>query len=176
MAEYLGELAEAERCLQRYDRKVKFARERLKRAVKDDSFLIVRVSRQNLYVYCNRSINEVFFHDLRLAPAYRFDGSVCDQPVTIEQLADFDADRLLLLVRQEAETLAYWKTLQYSMPWQELKAVRNRRVYSISPDPWCEYSACAHDRIIDEALKLFSGNRPNCVSDIVHGRTREDYL
>jgi len=67
---------------------------------------------------------------------------------------------LLLLVRQEDETLAYWKTLQYSMPWQELKAVRNNRVYLIPSDPWVEYSAWAHDRIINESLKLFSEDCP----------------
>jgi ABC-type Fe3+-hydroxamate transport system substrate-binding protein len=160
-AEFLGDSGEAEHWLKSYDRKVKFARERLKRAVKDDTFLIVRISKEKLYVYCNRSMNEVFYHDLQLVPACRFDRSAYDQPVTIERLADFDADHLLLMVRQEAETLAYWKTLQHSMLWQELKAVRSNRVYLIPSDPWCEYSACAHDRIINELLNLFSGYCPN---------------
>ncbi|QPA31443.1 ABC transporter substrate-binding protein [Thermaerobacillus caldiproteolyticus] len=159
-AEFLGETGEAEHWLKTYDRKVNLARARLKREVRDDTFLIVRISKQNLYVHCNRSMFEVFYHDLQLAPAYCCDRSVYDQQITIEQLAEIDPDRLLLLVRQEDETLAYWKTLQYSIPWQELKAVRSNRVYLIPSDPWVEYSACAHDRIIDESLKLFSGDCP----------------
>lgn len=159
-AEFLGETKEAEHWLQTYDRKVKLARARLKPAVKDHRFLIVRISKQNLFVYCNRSMSEVFFRDLPFTPAYGCDRAVYDRPVSVEQLAEWDPDRLLLLVRQEDETLAYWKTLQYSMPWQELKAVRNNRVYLIPSDPWVEYSACAHDRIIDESLKLFSEDCP----------------
>jgi len=161
VAEFLGESGEAEHWLKSYDRKTKFARDRLKRSVQDDTFLFVKVSKQNLSVYCNRSMSEVFYDELQLVPACRFDRSVYDQQVTIEQLADFDADRLLLIVRQESETLAYWKALQYSMPWQELKAVQNNRVYLISSDPWFEYSACAHSRIIDEVLHLFCENHPN---------------
>ncbi|WP_077616693.1 AraC family transcriptional regulator [Caenibacillus caldisaponilyticus] len=159
-AEFLGETREAEHWLERYDRKVKAARERLKRMVGDDSFLILRISKQNLYMHCNRSMSEVFYRDLQMAPAYRGERSVYDQEITMDQLAQIDADRLLLLIRQEEETLAFWKTLQYSMPWQELKAVRNRRVHLISSDPWVEYSPCALDRIIDETLRLLSGDCP----------------
>ncbi|BDG30483.1 AraC family transcriptional regulator [Parageobacillus thermoglucosidasius] len=159
-AEFLGETREAEHWLEIYERKVKFARDQLKREVGDDTFLIVRISKQNLYVHCNRSMSEVFYHDLQMVPAYGGDRFIYDQQITLDQLAQIDADRLLLLVRQEEETLAFWKALQYSMPWQELKAVRNNKVYLIPSDPWVEYSAYAHDRIIDESLRLFSGDCP----------------
>jgi ABC-type Fe3+-hydroxamate transport system substrate-binding protein len=159
-AEFLGETREAEHWLEIYERKVKFARDQLKREVGDDTFLIVRISKQNLYVHCNRSMSEVFYHDLQMVPAYGGDCFIYDQQITLDQLAQIDADRLLLLVRQEEETLAFWKALQYSMPWQELKAVRNNKVYLIPSDPWVEYSAYAHDRIIDESLRLFSGDCP----------------
>ncbi|MBW7457297.1 ABC transporter substrate-binding protein [Paenibacillus sepulcri] len=157
--EFLGESAEAELWLRSYDRKVKSAREQLQHAVKEDQFLIVRISKQRLYIHCNRSMKEVFYEDLQLAPAYLCD-SVYDQPITLEQLAGIDADRLLLMVFQENETLAYWQALQHSIMWQELKAVRNNRVYPIPSHPWREYSAVAHERIVDESLMLLSGNRP----------------
>jgi ABC-type Fe3+-hydroxamate transport system substrate-binding protein len=159
-AEYLDESGEAEHWLKNFDRKVKYARERLKGAVQDDTFLIVRLSKQNLYVHCNRSVAEVFYHDLGVTPAYQCESSVYNLQITIEQLAEIDPDRLLLLIYQEEETLAYWKRLQYSLPWQELRAVRSNRLYLIPSDLWLEYSACAHDRLIDESLKLFSGDRP----------------
>lgn len=160
LAQFLGETEEAEHWLKRYDRKITYARELLHRSVNDDTFLIVRISKQTLYVYCNRSMNEVVYQDLGLNPAGQFDQPVYDQPVTIEQLAHFDADRLILIVRQEDETLAYWKSLQYANPWQELKAVRNNSVYLVSSDPWFEYSACAHNRIVDEMLALLSEDCP----------------
>ncbi|MCP1358136.1 ABC transporter substrate-binding protein [Aneurinibacillus migulanus] len=159
-AEFLGQSEEAEHWLTSYDRKVKIAREQLKRKVQDDTFLIVRILKQNLYAYSNRSMAEVVYHDLQLSPAHPSDQPVYNQRITLEQLASFDADHLLLTVCQETETLEYWKTLQYSMLWQELKAVRNNRVHLISSDPWYEYSASAHERIVDELVRIFSGNYP----------------
>jgi len=154
LAERLGESRVAEHWLKSYERKIAWARDRLKRSVGDDAFLIVRVSRKNLFAYCNRSMSEVFYGDLQLAPACRFDRPVYDEPVTLKQLSRFDADRLLLIIRREHETLSYWEKLKHSMGWQELKAVRNNRIYFIPSDPWCEYSAWAHSRMIDEVLRL----------------------
>ena len=88
-AEFLGETKEAEHWLQTYDRKVKLARARLIPAVKDHRFLIVRISKQNLFVYCNRSMSEVFFRDLPFTPAYGCDRAVYDRPVSVEQLAEW---------------------------------------------------------------------------------------
>ncbi len=159
-AEFLGESGEAELWIQNYDRKIESARERLKREVKDETFLVVRVSGQEIYAHSNRSMDEVFYHDLQLAPAYGAGRFVYNRRITIGELADFDADHLLVLVCQEAETLKYWDTLRLSMPWQELKAVRNGRMRLIPSDPWLEYSAFAHDRIVDDSLRLLTGNRP----------------
>ncbi|AXM90605.1 AraC family transcriptional regulator [Anoxybacillus ayderensis] len=158
-AEFLGEEKEAENWLQMYDRKVKFARQQLKREVGEDTFLVVRISKQHLYAHCNRGMSEVFYQDLQMNAAYPKSG-VYNEPIVLDQLAQIDADHLLLLIRQEEETLAFWNQLQYSFPWQELKAVRHHQVYVLPSDPWVEYSAYAHDRIIDESLKFFSGICP----------------
>lgn len=160
IAEFLDESEEAEQWLASYDRKVKIAREQLKHKVQDDTFLIVRILKNNLYVYSNRSMAEVVYHDLQLAPAYLSEHPIYNQQITLEQLASLDADHLLLTVCQETETLEYWKTLQYLVPWQELKAVRNNRVHLLSSDPWYEYSASAHDRVVAELVRMLSGNHP----------------
>jgi len=170
IAEALGETGEAEQWLEGYDRKIRAARDRLQGEIQGDTFLILRISKQNLYAYCNRSMAEVFYRDLQMPAAYSGDQPVYDREITPEQLADVHADRLLLLIRREAETLNYWTSLQHSVPWQELKAVRNNRVYLISSDPWCEYSASAHERIVDHALEMLSGNRPKSNPDTLHGR------
>ncbi|MED0670006.1 AraC family transcriptional regulator [Aneurinibacillus aneurinilyticus] len=160
IAEFLDESEEAEQWLASYDRKVKIAREQLKHKVQDDTFLIVRILKNDLYAYSNRSMAEVVYHDLQLAPAYLSEHPVYNQQITLEQLASLDADHLLLTVCQETETLEYWKTLQYLVPWQELKAVRNNRVHLLSSDPWYEYSASAHDRVVAELVRMLSGNHP----------------
>lgn len=159
-AEILEQPGEAEHWLETYGRNVTFARQRLKNRVGEETFLIVRLLKQNLYAYCNRSMAEVFYGDLQLTPACSFGSPIYNRRITLQELAATEADRLLLLICQETETLESWERLQSSLEWQELKAVRTNRVYSILSDPWCEYSANAHNRIVRETLRLLSGDCP----------------
>ncbi|WP_255433393.1 AraC family transcriptional regulator [Brevibacillus sp. LEMMJ03] len=161
VARFLGESAEAEHWLKNYERKVEAAREQLANETGGDTFLIVRMRNEHLYAYCNRSMAAVFYGDLRMVPAYRCESDVYNQRIELGRLAEVDADRLLLMIRQEPETLSYWKALRQTPEWRQLKAVRNNRVYVIPPDPWREYSAAAHERIVEECVRMLSGNRPS---------------
>lgn len=153
-ARFLGETDEAEMWLSRYERKIRHARNRLEEALRGETVLVVRMLKGKLFAYSNRSMAEVLFGDLRLVPALD-GGGVYNWPLSIERLAEIEPDRLLLLIRQESETLDGWNELRQSWAWQELKAVRGNRVYTIESDPWCEYSASAHDRIVEETVRLF---------------------
>lgn len=163
-ADFLGVPHEAEKWLEAYDRKVKTARERLKRQVGEETFLIISKYKDRCCLYANRSMLDVFYGDLGLAAAHAGELGTMEEPieeaVSIERLALYDADHILVNVCQEPETLAHWEKLQGSSQWQELKAVRGNHVYVISSDPWREYSASAHVRQIDETLRLLTGNHP----------------
>lgn len=63
----------------------------------------------------------------------------------------------MIFIYKEPETIAYYHELQKTAAWQDLKAVREQRVYRIQSDPWREYSACSHERIIRHAVRLLSG-------------------
>ncbi|MGV2541840.1 AraC family transcriptional regulator, partial [Bacillus pumilus] len=56
--------------------------------------------------------------------------------------------------------LAYYQQLQQTEAWQNLSAVRNNRVYLLSFDPWNEYSAYGHERIVQQTISLLSGDCP----------------
>lgn len=160
MADILGVTGEAEKFLNSYEMKAQWARQKLQKFAQETNVLILRISGKHVHVYCNRSMAEVFYHDLQMRPAYFCDELVYNQAITWEQLAALDADHILLLVHQETQTLHYWSALQHTINWQELKAVKNGHVHMISADPWCEYSASAHERMIDHVLQLFSGYCP----------------
>ncbi|GED61035.1 AraC family transcriptional regulator [Brevibacillus formosus] len=160
MADFLGESMEAHHWLCEYEKKVKRARAKLQHVLGDETVLIVRVLKNQLYVHCNRSMNEVFYQDLQVKPAFVSEQKEYDQLVTVQELIALAPDRLLLLVCQEAETLACFQALKESGPWQEIEAVRNNRAHVIMSDPWREYSATAHERIVEESVRLFSGDRP----------------
>lgn len=158
-AEFLGVPQEADSWLERYDQKVKYTRELLRREMGDERFLVVSIYKQNCYLCPVRGMKEVLHGDLQLNLVQHSDTN--NQGITADHLPEFDADRILVNVCQEPESLDYWQTLQTSPLWQDLKAVRRNHVYLISSDPWREYSAYACERMVDDLLRLVYGDHPN---------------
>lgn len=169
-ARLLDATEEADRWLGGYERKLEDARRLLHRELKDETVLAISIYKQSCIVCPVRGMRDVLYGDLRLNPVRGFDGSVCNRPITGEQLAELDADRILVNVCQEPESLAHWQSLQTSPQWLDMKAVRRHHVYGISSDPWREYSASAIERMVDDAVRLLYGDRPNGFPEIVHVR------
>jgi ABC-type Fe3+-hydroxamate transport system substrate-binding protein len=159
-ADFLGETDEAEGWLQRYDQKVNTARVDLKRILGTESVMVISIYKKNYFLCATRSMRDVLYHDLMLNPVRQHDRSTYNMQINAEQFAELDADRILINICQEPESIATWQQLQTTPIWRDLRAVRNNKVYLIPSDPWREYSANAHSRIIDEALKLFVGKSP----------------
>jgi ABC-type Fe3+-hydroxamate transport system substrate-binding protein len=155
VAQFLDKAAAAEAWLEAYDQKALFVSEQVKHAFKNDSLLILRITGDRYHVLGSRSLGAVFYDDLQLVPARGIDRLKQDQQVTSAQLADFDADRLLLIVDEDALSQASWRTLMNAELWRSLKAVRNNRVDFLPSYPWIEYSAFIHELMLDEVLKLW---------------------
>ncbi|WP_335338945.1 AraC family transcriptional regulator [Aneurinibacillus sp. XH2] len=152
-AQFLGAAREADYWLDNYEHKVKSARERLNRELGNDTMLIMSIHKKSYYLCPARGMKDVLYDDLQLNMVPRFNDAEYKQAVTLEQLAEMDADRILLNICQEPQSLNQWQLLQTSRLWQDLKAVRRNHVYLISSDPWREYSAYACERIVDDLLK-----------------------
>jgi len=155
IAEFLDRTAVAETWLENYERKARFVREQVKNTIKDDSLLILRITEDRYNVLGYKSLDTVFYDDLNVVPARGVDRTKPAQQVTSAELTDFDADRLLLILDEDALSQSSWHTLIHSESWRDLKAVRNGRVDFLPPYPWVEYTAFTHDLILDEALKLW---------------------
>lgn len=161
LAEKLGEETEAKRWLDAYERRSIIEREVVAGALSEEAVLPVRLLKNRLYAYCNQGIADVVYGDLGVR---RPDGvpisGVFNRPITLEQLDSYGSVRVLLLVCRETETLEGWKQLRRSPEWLSLQAVQKGKLTLIESDPWREYSPVAIDRILSDAVCLFSGNRP----------------
>ncbi len=155
VAQFLDLSGAAEAFLDKYDRKALFVRQQLRNTFKDESLLILRITGDHYHVLGSRSLGEVFYNDLDVVLAQGVDPTRTDQQVTPEQLADFDADRLLLIVDEDSRSQFSWRALMNSGLWRDLKAVRNSRVDYLPSYPWVEYTAFTHDLLLDEALKIW---------------------
>ncbi|MGG4142509.1 helix-turn-helix domain-containing protein [Paenibacillus algorifonticola] len=155
LAQWLDKSSEAEAWLDQYERKTRAVREQVKKVWGNDSLLIARISGHAIHILDSRSLGEVFYDDLQIAPAA---GNMLDQPEqqwTRDELMHTDADRLLLIVDDDASAQAAWQELRQSEAWGQLKAVRNRRIDQLPSYPWTEYTAFTQDLVLDEVLKLW---------------------
>ncbi|QHT58567.1 AraC family transcriptional regulator [Paenibacillus lycopersici] len=160
VAERLGERAEAERWLEAYERKVLHVREEAGDGL-NQTVLTVRLYKNQFYAYCNSGMADMLFGSLGLQFPYAGARFPFDRPLSIAELDEAGADRILLLVCQETETLEGWKALQQSPEWMSLHAVRGNRVRIIPSDPWREYSPSAIERMLGSMPELLTGKRPS---------------
>ncbi|WP_338652257.1 helix-turn-helix domain-containing protein [Lysinibacillus sp. Y5S-8] len=157
-----------EHYIETYEQKVLQAKQDIKGVTGEDTFAVLRLCGDQLFLYCNKGIQDVLFTDLqlRLVDAQQ---QTCNEPITLEQLVDINPDRLLFIICPDSPTRNYWLTLQYLDHWKELQAVKNGHVYVLPSNPWFEYSAIAINRMLDEMLLMLTGKNPNPFPVSVHG-------
>lgn len=168
IAQFLKKDERAELWIRRYEGKVQSARMQLARELGSDNIILLRIYEQHIYSYRSRGVEEVLFGDLRLKTACRTD-LPGGRPLALASLAELNPDRIIVAVCSEMSSRRYWLALQHSAEWRQLEAAKNGHVYTISSDPWFEYSAAAVMRMLDEALFLFTGNCPDAFPDNIHG-------
>lgn len=168
IARFIGKEDKAGQWIDGYEKRVQSARKEIGSVLGDDSILVLRIYKQGLHIYWNRGLEDVLFRDLLLRRAHP-EQPAGSMPLSLEQLAALNPDRIMLVVCPEASSRAFWLALQHFKAWRQLAAVQNGLVYPIPSDPWFEYSAVAISRMLDEALLLFTGKCPNSLQDCVHG-------
>ncbi|WP_426333742.1 AraC family transcriptional regulator [Paenibacillus silvae] len=166
---FLERQEQAEQWIHLYNQRAENARESVQKEVGREKVIVVRIYRQNLYLYSNPGIEEVLYGALQLDT---FSDLSANAPLTLEQLVEMNPDRILVMVCPEAASRAYWLSLQHSVTWRQLKAIRHYQVHLITGDPWFDYSAVGVMRMLDEALLIFTGYCPNIYLDNVHGDSR----
>lgn len=161
IAQYLGEEQEAIEWLKKYEKKANYIRIKLKDFYKDEIFFPLRLYRGVLYGDYSRTMCEVFFEDLQMKSCNLCcENLLKNKEVSLAELSSVNPNRILLNICQETITMDGYQSLQTDITWNNLKAVRLNQVYRISSDPWREYSASAHERILDSIVEFLSGKNP----------------
>ncbi|WP_185602224.1 helix-turn-helix domain-containing protein [Paenibacillus sp. 598K] len=170
LAAFVDQTARAEAWLRHYDARLSRARQQIASLIGQASVTVLRVHSTGLFLYHNRPIRELLYGELGLRPQYNVEHQP-NEPVTVERLAQLDADRLFVLACPESASRRFWLSLQHQRAWRSLRAVREGCVYLIHSDPWCEYSATASSRMLDELLLHLSGDCPSADPPTIHGLT-----
>jgi len=169
IAAFLGRERQCQLWLEQFGKTFLAAREQVAAAVGADTCLVLRMCGDELHAYCNKGIRDVLFTDLALNPAYTIPDALYNEPVSLADLKALNPHRLLLIICPDSATRARWLSLQHNESWRSLQAVKNGHMYLLPSDPWFEYSAVAADRMLGEAVLMFTGKSPKEEQDQVHG-------
>jgi AraC-like DNA-binding protein/ABC-type Fe3+-citrate transport system substrate-binding protein len=160
LSEYLGEQWQGEQWLSAYDWEMNAAKDQLREAIGNETVVVIRMLGSKLFLHCNQGMANMLYQGLELRPAYDCEADIYNVPVTPAELAELPADYLLMLIRQENDTLGEWKKLQNNPQWLRIPAVQRHHVRMLSSDPWREDSAYAYLRMLRQTRQLFPANRP----------------
>jgi len=160
LAKMLDKLPEAEQWIEAFHHKMSAYREKLPSSNRETrTLLTARLHQDELRAYSHPGMKEILFDDFSFQPALPMDQQN-EGCLTMEQIRDSRANHLLLLIRQDSETLAYWRRLQATPEWMTISAVREGTFHQLSSYPWREYSPIAMEQMAEEAFRLFSGKCP----------------
>lgn len=114
-------------------------------------------------VYGQRNVGTVLYGDLKLAMPAGVEDIAHYREVTVDDLAEYDADRIILTCFRhygnaceeqtiQQECLALWR----SPEWQKLKAVQSGAVHHMcdSRHLYTCYTSLSHDLLLDKTVTL----------------------
>ncbi|WP_339219644.1 AraC family transcriptional regulator [Paenibacillus sp. FSL W7-1332] len=160
LAKLLNKLPEAEQWIDTFHHKISTYRGKLPAEMMEErTLLTARLHQDELMAYSHPGMKELLFDYFNFQPAKSVDWEEAGR-LTIEQIKESRADHMLLLIRQDSETLANWRKLQATPEWMTIPAVRDGTLHQLSSYPWREYSPIAMEQMAEEAFRLFSGNCP----------------
>jgi len=163
IAKIVGKEKEANDWLERYERKAETIGKQIKTKIGDDTILIVGVGEGKMCVYGQRNIGAVLYGDLKVAVPKGVAEIAHYKEISVEDLFDFEADRILLTSYKHYGTAQMDQSignnisaLFASEQWHALKAVRNRAVYCMfdSRHLYTCYTSLSHDLLQDKVYQL----------------------
>ncbi|AZN38791.1 AraC family transcriptional regulator [Paenibacillus albus] len=162
-AAFLGEPQEAGKWLNRYNRKAEKLQQQLHPLFGGDALLVLLVSRDGLQV-CGHRTCTVLYDDLGFAIPEGIAELEWLEPIEPHELAGLGAGRILVHVDNNELALARWTSLARSEQWHNLACVQAAELGKVHVDigsahfrsPWNDYSAYAHDTLLDDIPAMFA--------------------
>ncbi|MWV44432.1 AraC family transcriptional regulator [Paenibacillus sp. HJL G12] len=160
LAKWLNRTEEAEQWLQSFSRKMKLLQRHIAPYLQQSALVCARVCQNQLRLNNSRAIKEVLGEQLGCRISTLSPGLSDFAPLTVGDLRRTEADHILILVRQDSETLAYWRRLSSSPEWLSLRAVKEGKLHMIPSYPWREFSPVAIEQMAESAARFLTGKNP----------------
>ncbi|OAS13974.1 AraC family transcriptional regulator [Paenibacillus oryzisoli] len=155
---FLGKSKEAVKWLHSYDLRAAELRENVKLTIQEDKVLVITVHHNEILVW-GRLAGTVLYDDLGVSPAIQLDQFQWTKSVKVLELAEFEADQLILNICKDPISQATWADLAKQGEWRNLSAVKKERVhftpgYAGWEAPWNEHTAFNHERLLQQIAQI----------------------
>jgi len=156
MAEAAGQLGDAAAWLSQYSKRAEDICRKVNYRIGGATVNIWRVMDAEYRIYGARNAGAVLYRDFHFAATHQLEDHKVFETVTRDELPQFDADALIIMVDASFHAEQEWQVLQATREWRELSAVKAGRVYKIGTDKLFEYSAWSHNRALTYLGQLLS--------------------
>ncbi|CAM4073027.1 ferrichrome ABC transporter substrate-binding protein [Bacillus manliponensis] len=152
-AEVLGKEKEKDAWLKQYDEKAKKIGEEIVAKTGDEKFMVMAAYPNAFRVYGNYGHSDVLFNDMKL-PAV--EGTPEKEPLLQlqkEALVDYNPDHLFVFTTGDGS--ARLEEFKQESTWKNMNAVKNDRVYMISPEDLNKgYAPLGKEMLLEELKNL----------------------
>jgi len=155
---------EASLWLEYYDQKVEKVRKLIERKIENEKILVIGIGKEKMCVYGRRNVGTVLYGDLRLKIPKGVEEIEYFKEISLEDLSEFEADKILLTPYKHDGTVNMDQMIQNkinalftSEKWKELKAVRNRAIYGMYDHKHLHtcYTSYTNNLLLDKLQQLF---------------------
>lgn len=163
VGELMNKKTEAEQRLEEYDRKLQEAKEQIHAVIGDESAVVLWLTEKNVYmVDPGRSSGTVLYQDLGITKpnlAQELESTGANwMPVSLEKLAELDANHIFLVNSEGAGTA---EALKRSI-WLSLPAVKEGHVYTMPKErSWLYSGIIANEGIVEDVLQSLGAGATN---------------
>ncbi|WP_017689824.1 AraC family transcriptional regulator [Paenibacillus sp. PAMC 26794] len=145
-----------------YELKREVAHQRIKNYVsKDETVGLLLIEGSEIYVLGDRNAGEIMYRTFGLQPPPLVQHLLVEHPnqygrkVEVEQLWQYEADRLFVIVYGAEATLTY-KQLQHNPVWRQLSAVRQGKVQTMDSEKWIYYDVLSLSGQLDDGMNILA--------------------
>ncbi|MBM7634909.1 ABC-type Fe3+-hydroxamate transport system substrate-binding protein [Geomicrobium sediminis] len=154
----------AQQWLEHYEHKASSIRDSIKKYVGKETVIVVGIGEVGCCLYGMRNMGAVMYDDLQMEAPERIRKIAHIKEVTLEELMEINADRIILTVYRSHKRLPSQMTivkhlqqLSQDERWQSLKAVKNKQLYGLydTKHLYTSYNAYSHNLLLNKLSEFF---------------------
>lgn len=154
----------AQQWLEHYEQKASSLKDSIKKYVGKETVIVVGIGEVGCCLYGMRNMGAVMYDDLQMEAPERIRKIAHIKEVTLEELMEINADRIILTVYRSHKRLPsqttivqHLKKLSRDERWQSLKAVKNKQLYGLydTKHLYTSYNAYSHNLLLNKLSEFF---------------------